>query len=153
MESNNSAEQALQLLFKKLHPHLEDAAQAVKQKSPSEELLRLHRRLQRARHEAMEVLELGSGQTEDAVLAEILDTLAANLTPLGENFQQSLILTQLCLEEAPQELLPFAPEGCVSGSSWGKRMVTFLAHLEDPAFQARERWKTIDPDIGDDVED
>ena len=146
------AEQALQLLFKKLHPHLEDAAHAVKQKSPPEELLRLHHRLQRARHEVVEILEKESSQAEDESLAEILDTLAANLTPLGENYQQSLTLTQLCLEEAPKDLLPFTREGCVTGSTWGKRMVAFLALLEDPAFQARERWKTIDPEIGDNEE-
>ena len=146
------AEQTLQLLFKKLHPYLEDAAQGLKRKSPPAELLRLHRRLERARHEAVEVLELGASQTEQAALAEILETLAANLTPLGENFQQSLILTQLCLEEAPKDLLPFTSEGSVAASSWGKRMVTFLAALEDPAFQARNRWKAIDPEIGDDPE-
>ncbi len=145
------AEQALQLLFKKLHPHLEDAAHALQQKSPAEELLRLHHRLVRARHEAVEILEEGSRQTEDPALAEILDTLAANLTPLGENYQQSLTLTQFCLEEAPKDLLPFVPEGCVAGSSWGKRMVAFLAQLEAPAFQARERWQALDPAIGDDV--
>lgn len=145
------AEQALQLLFKKLHPHLEDAAHALKQKVPPEELLRLHHRLERARHEAVEFLEEESSQTEDESLAEILDTLAANLTPLGENYQQSLTLTQLCLEEAPKDLLPFAPEGCVTANTWGKRMVAFLAHLEDPVFQARDRWKAVDPEIGDDV--
>jgi hypothetical protein len=32
-------------------------------------------------------------------------------------------------------------------------MVGFLAHLEEPPFQARERWKGIDPEIGDDVEE
>ena len=153
MDSQNLAEQALQLLFKKLHPHLEDAAHALKQKAPPEELLRLHHRLQRARHEAVEVLEVSSSHTDDQALTDILDTLAANLTPLGENYQQSLTLTQLCLEEAPKDLLPFAPEGSVAGSTWGKRMVAFLGHLEDPVFQARERWKTIAPEIGDDVGD
>jgi hypothetical protein len=153
MDSMNPAEQALQLLFKKLHPHLEDAAHALKRKAPAAELLRLRLRLERARHETVEILEAASSQVETQALAEILDTLAANLTPLGENFQQSLILTQLCLEDAPKELLPFAPEGSVAGSAWGKRMVAFLAQLEDPAFQARERWKTVDPEIGDDIED
>jgi hypothetical protein len=153
MDSSNLAEQALQLLFKKLHPHLEDAAQVLKLKSPPDELLRLHRRLERARHEAVEVLEQGATQTDQAALAELLDTLAANLTPLGENYQQSLILTQLCLEEAPKDLLPFAPEGCIAASSWGKRMVAFLAALETPTFQARQRWKNIPPEIGDDVEE
>ena len=87
----------------------------------------------------------------DEDLREVLDTLAANLTPLGENYQQSLILTQLCLEEAPKDLLPFAPEGCVGLSSWGPRMTAFLARLEDPAFQARRRWQDVDPDLGDDI--
>jgi len=153
MDSKNSAEQALQLLFKKLHPHLEDAAHALQRKSPPEELLRLHHRLVRARHEIVEILEEASSQAEDEAFAEILDTLAANLMPLGENYQQSLILSQLCLEDAPKDLLPFAPEGSVSGSAWGKRMVAFLAQLEDPAFQAKERWQAIDPEIGDDVEE
>jgi len=103
------------------------------------------------RHEVVEVLEVEwSG---DATLAEVLDTLAANLTPLGENFQQSLTLTQLCLEEAPRDLLPFVLEGRVAGSPWGKRMVAFLARLEDPSFQARERWTRVDPSLGDDVEE
>jgi len=107
----------------------------------------------RARHEVVEVLEEGSGLLGEEPLAEILDTLAANLTPLGENYQQSLTLTQLCLEEAPKDLLPFTREGSVAGSSWGKRMVTFLAQLEDPAFQARERWAGVAPEVGDDVEE
>jgi hypothetical protein len=152
MESENRAEQALQLLFKKLHPHLEDAAHALVQGAGPQDLLRLHRKLERARHEVAELLEEGPAPSEEA-LAEILDTLAANLTPLGENFQQSLTVTQLCLEEAPADLLPFAPEGSVAGSGWGKRMVAFLARLEDPAFQARVRWRTVDPGIGDDLED
>jgi hypothetical protein len=153
MDSLNRAEQALQLLFKKLHPHLEDAAHALAQKASPEELLRLHHRLVRARHETVELLEEGASQTDDEALAEILDTLATNLTPLGENYQQSLILTQLCLEEAPQDLLPFATEGCVASSTWGKRMIAFLARLESPAFQARVRWITLDPEVGDDIED
>jgi hypothetical protein len=153
MESMPLAEQALQLLFKKLHPHLEDAAHALQQNAPPAELLRLHRRLERARHEAVEVLEEGSRQATEPAIAEILDTLAANLMPLGENYQQSLTLTQLCLEEAPKELVPFAPEGSVAGSPWGKRMVAFLARLEEPAYQARKRWASIDPEIGDDIEE
>jgi hypothetical protein len=151
MDSAHLVEQALQLLFKKLHPHLEDAAHALQQKAAPAELIRLHLRLERARHETVEILEEGSSQAEDPALAEILDALAANLTPVGENYQQSLTLTQLCLEEAPKDLLPFAPAGCVA-SPWGKRMVAFLARLEDPAFQARARWQAVDPEIGDDVE-
>jgi hypothetical protein len=152
MESTNLAEQALQLLFKKLHPHLEDAAHALERKAPDEELLRLHLRLERARHQAVEVLEAWAALEGEAALSDVLDTLAANLTPVGENYRQSLTLTQLCLEEAPRDLLPFAPAGCVPGSPWGKRMTAFLAHLEDPAFQARERWNAIPSEIGDDIE-
>lgn len=151
MESGHPAEDALQLLFKKLHPHLEDAAQALARKASFDDLLKLHLRLVRGRYAALEALEALSDRTEDEALREVLDTLAANLTPLGENFQQSLILTQLCLEEAPQDLLPFAPEGCVGRSSWGPRMTAFLARLEDPAFQARRRWQDVDPDLGDDI--
>lgn len=151
MESGHPAEDALQLLFKKLHPHLEDAAQALARKASFDDLLKLHLRLLRARFAAMEALEAASDRTEDEALREVLDTLAANLTPLGENYQQSLTLTQLCLEEAPKDLLPFAPEGCVTSGSWGKRMTAFLAQLEDPAFQARRRWQNVDPDLGDDL--
>ena len=149
MDRGSLAESALQLLFKKLHPHLEDAAHALARKAPVEELLKLHRRLERARHEAVEHLEAWANQAEDPALAEILDTLAANLTPVGETYAQSLVLTQLCLEEAPADLLPFAPAGCVSAGSWGRRMAAFLARLEDPAFQARARWKDVDPGIGE----
>lgn len=151
MESGHPAEDALQLLFKKLHPHLEDAAQALARKASFDDLLRLHLRLLRARFAAMEALEAASDRTEDEALREVLDTLAANLTPLGENYQQSLTLTQLCLEEAPRDLLPFAPEGCVANGAWGRRMTAFLAQLEDPAFQARSRWQDVDPDLGDDL--
>lgn len=72
---------------------------------------------------------------------------------MGENYLQSLILTQLCLEEAPRDLLPFVQAGRVSENAWGKRMVAFLARLEDPAFQARERWSAVPPEIGDDIGD
>lgn len=152
MESGTPADLALQVLFKKLHPHLEDAAHALARGSRPEELLKLHGRLLRARHQVVELLEAGAAQADDETLAELLDTLAANLTPLGENYQQSLTLTQLCLEEAPRELLPFVPEGRVGTSPWGPRMVAFLARLEDPAFQARQRWAALDPEIGDDPE-
>jgi len=153
MDSTSIAEQALQLLFKKLHPHLEDAAHALESGAPAAELLRLHRRLGQARHQAVEILEAWADEGGDEALAEILDTLAANLTPVGETYLQSLVLTQLCLEEAPGDLLPFVEAGRVAGSSWGPRMVAFLARLEDPAFQARERWKAVPGEIGDDLED
>lgn len=149
LPSLSPAETALSLLFKKLHPHLEDAAHALAVGSPAAELEKLHARLVRARHQVAEVLDVLAEGESSTALAEILETLSANLTPVGEAFQQNLILTQLCLEEAPAELLPFAPEGCVIGSPWGPRMIAFLQRLEDPAFQARERWKAVDPDLGD----
>ena len=119
MDSTSIAEQALQLLFKKLHPHLEDAAHALESGAPATELLRLHRRLGQARHQAVEVLEAWADEGGDEALSEILDTLAANLTPVGETYLQSLVLTQLCLEEAPGDLLPFVEAGRVAGSPWG----------------------------------
>ena len=144
------AELALQLLFKKLHPHLEDAAHALQVKAPKAELERLHERLQKARFAVTETLEpLAEGLDAEDPLQEVLENLTANLTPLGEPYRQSLILTQLCLEEAPAELLPHAPEGCVAGSTWGPRMIAFLSRLEDPAFQARKRWAPIPEDVGE----
>jgi hypothetical protein len=143
------AETALSLLFKKLHPLLEDAAHALAVGSPAPELEKLHGRLLRARQQVAETLDALVEAEGEESLAEVLETLSANLTPVGEAFQQSLILTQLCLEEAPAELLAFVPEGAVAGSPWGPRMVTFLKRLEDPSFQARERWKDVDPDLGD----
>src|SRR5208283_3330196 len=94
------AEQALQLLFKKLHPHLEDAAHALAAGAGTADLERLHHKLVRACHQASEILDgLASGAEGD--LEESLGTLAANLLPVGANFQQQLTLVQLCLEEAP----------------------------------------------------
>lgn len=148
--AQDPASAALQLLFKKLHPHLEDAAHALQVKAPKAELEKLHARLQRARLAVTETLE-GAVEplAEEDPLREVLEGLAANLTPLGEPYRQSLILTQLCLEEAPAELLPHAPEGCVAGSAWGPRMIAFLSRLEDPAFQARRRWAAIPEDVGE----
>jgi len=57
------------------------------------------------------------------------------------------------VEEAPAELLPFTPPGSAAGSSWGKRMVAFLARLEDPAFHSQSRWAGVDPEIGDEARD
>lgn len=151
MDTLGPAETALSLLFKKLHPLLEDAAHLLAKGAPSGDLEKLHAKLVRARHQVVETLE---DQLEAAPedLAEVLDTLSANLTPMGESFQQSLIVTQLCLEEAPQDLLSHAPAGCVGTSTWGPRMVGFLQKLEDPSFQARERWKDVDPDLGESEE-
>ena len=150
MESPTPAEQALQLLFKKLHPHLEDAAQALRVKARPQELEGLHLKLVRACGQAAEILDQLAG-TAAGELAETLATLSANLTPVGGNYRQQLTLVQLCLEEAPAELLPFTPEGSAAGSGWGKRMVAFLARLEDPAFQARSRWAGVAPEIGDEA--
>src|ERR1035438_7732748 len=131
------AETALSLLFRKLHPHLEDAAHALASGAPRKELERLHLKLITARLKTVEVLEAQADTLPpDAPLEELLDTLAANLTPVGESYRQALILTQLCLEEAPADLLPHAPEGCVATSSWGLRMTDFLARLKDAAGQS-----------------
>lgn len=150
MENPAPAEQALQLLFKKLHPHLEDVAHALATGAGAKELERLHQKLTVACHQASEVLDGLASQTEGP-LAETLDTLSANLLPVGGSFQQLLILVQLCLEEAPADLLPFTPPGSAAATGWGKRMVSFLARLEDPAFQARSRWADVDPDLGDEA--
>jgi hypothetical protein len=148
MEPLTPAEQALQLLFKKLHPHLEDAAHALAVGAPAPALEKLNLKLVKACHEASEVLDGLAGSSEGD-LAEILGTLSANLLPVGATYQQLLTLVQLCLEEAPADLLPFTPAGSAAGSSWGKRMADFLARLEDPAFHGQARWAGVDPDIGD----
>ncbi|BDU74467.1 hypothetical protein [Mesoterricola silvestris] len=148
METPAPAEQALQLLFKKLHPHLEDAAHALATQAGPRDLERLHQKLTLACHQASEVLD-GLASRAEEPLAGILDTLSANLLPVGGSYQQLLILVQLCLEEAPADLLPFTPAGSAAASGWGKRMVAFLARLEDPAQQARARWAAVDPDLGD----
>lgn len=144
------AEQALQLLFKKLHPHLEDAAHALAVGAGRPELERLNLKLGRACMQASEALDRLAGGCAGE-LAEILDTLSANLLPVGATYQQQLTLVQLCLEEAPADLLPFTAPGSSSAASWGRRMAGFLARLEDPAFQARARWAGVDPEIGDEA--
>jgi len=148
MDPSTPAENALQLLFKKLHPHLEDAAHALSKGADAQELERLHHRLLKAREQAVQALEEMLEDCEGE-LAESLAELADNLSPVGESYQQSLVLTQLCLEEAPGDLLPFAPEGCVEASTWGKRMKGFLDRTQDPAFQAEARWASVDPNIGE----
>src|SRR5664279_4327860 len=113
--SQSPAETALSLLFRKLHPHLEDVAHALARGATQRELERLHLKLLTARLKTVELIEAEVDKLpEEAPLVELLDTLAANLTPVGESFRQALILTQLCLEEAPADLLPHAPEGCVT---------------------------------------
>lgn len=149
-----AAETALSLLFRKLHPHLEDAAHALGRGAARREYERLHLKLITARLKTVELLEAeAEGLPEEDPLAETLETLAANLTPVGESYRQSLVLTQLCLEEAPAELLPHVPEGCVAGSAWGPRMTDFLARLQDPAFQAYRRWEAVEEDIGETEEE
>ena len=144
------AETALSLLFRKLHPHLEDAAHALARGATRRELERLHLKLITARLKTVELIEAeAEALPEDEPLVDILDTLAANLTPVGESYRQGLILTQLCLEEAPADLLPHAPEGCVAASPWGPRMTDFLGRLKEPGFQARRRWEGVEEDIGE----
>jgi hypothetical protein len=146
----NPAEQALQLLFKKLEPHLEDAAHALAAGADAATLEKLHGKLERACATASEVLDgLAEGCPED--LAERLGTLSANLLPVGANYRQLLTLVQLCLEQAPADLLPFAAAGSAAGSSWGRRMAGFLARLEESDFQAERRWRGVDPEIGDEA--
>ncbi len=148
MEASTPAELTLQLLFKKLHPHLEDAAHALSKGADAKTLERLHQKLLKAREQCVEILE-EIAETCDEELAEHLIELADNLSPVGESFQQSLILTQLCLEDAPGDLLPFAPEGSADTSPWGKRMKDFQTLVANPAFAAEARWASVDPDIGE----
>ena len=144
------AETALSLLFRKLHPHLEDAAHALARGASRRELERLHLKLITARLKTVQLLEAEAGKLpEDAPLAELLETLAANLTPVGESYRQALTLTQLCLEGAPADLLPHAPEGCLAASAWGSRMTDFLVRLKEPGYQARNRWEGVAEDIGE----
>ncbi len=150
LDAMTPAETALSLLFRKLHPHLEDAAHALARGASRRELERLHLKLITARLKTVELLEAEAGNLpEDAPVAELLETLAANLTPVGESYRQALTLTQLCLEEAPADLLPHAPEGCVAASTWGARMTDFLGRLKEPAYQARNRWEAMAEDIGE----
>lgn len=154
-QPSNPAETALSLLFRKLHPHLEDAAHALDRGGARRELERLHLKLIAARLKVVEVLEAEAGTLpEDAPLVEILDTLAANLTPVGESYRQSLILTQLCLEEAPADLLSHVvPAEGVPEAPWAPRMTDFLARLKNPAFQAHHRWEAVEEDIGETEEE
>jgi len=148
------AETALSLLFRKLHPHLEDAAHALAKGAPRRDLERLHLKLIAARLKTVSLLEAEVEKLpEETPLSEALETLAANLTPVGESYRQGLILTQLCLEEAPADLLPHVPEGAVAGSPWGPRMTDFLAHLKDPAYGAHARWEAVEEDIGETEEE
>ena len=147
------AETALSLLFRKLHPLLEDAAHLVDRGAAAAEFDKLHLKLQKARGKVVDVLEETIGSVQDEALAEALDTLAANLTPMGESLQQSLVLTQLCLEEAPADLLPHVSEEGVAQSAWGTRLAEFQARLRDPSFLAQQRWASIEEDIGETEEE
>ena len=148
-----AADMTLSLLFRKLHPHLEDAAHALSKSAPTPELERLHLKLLRAREATAtalktEALKLPSGDD----LRESLEALASDLTPIGETFKESLTLVQLCLEEAPAELLPCLTEEAAASAKWAPRLATFFEHLEDPAYQAKERWKAVDDEIGETTE-
>jgi hypothetical protein len=148
------AETALSLLFRKLQPHLEDAAHALARGAERRDLERLHLKLLTARMKTVELLEAEGGRVSEAdPLAEILDTLAANLTPVGESYRQSLILTQLCLEGAPAELLPQVPADRREAAPWASRLADFMARMEDPAFHARRRWQGVEEDIGETEEE
>lgn len=148
------AELALSLLFRKLHPHLEDAAHALAQAQPRRDLERLHLKLIGARLKTVGLLEAAvETLPEAAPLAEVLETLAANLTPVGESYRQALILTQLCLEEAPADLLPFVAPGRAAAAPWGSRMTAFLARLAESGFQAHARWAAVPEDIGETEEE
>ncbi len=149
----HAADTALSLLFKKLHPVLEDTAHALAKGVPTKDLERLHLKLLRARFEAMEVLEGLATEDPGDALQEALDELASNLTPSGETFQQSLILTQLCLEDAPESLLPFLDEAEAEAAPWMKRLRAFQALIQDPTQTAEHRWEAVDPDIGEGGED
>jgi len=144
------ADAALSLLFKKLHPLLEDAAHAQERGAPARDLERLHLKLLSARLKVVEVLGAEvEGLAEEDDLRDALETLASNLTPVGESFRQSLILTQLCLEEAPEELLPHLPCDILETAPWAARLQAFQGRLADPAFHAERRWEGVDEDIGE----
>lgn len=147
MDALHPAEAALQLLFKKLHPHLEDAAHALAAGGDPAELLRLHLKLFRARMAAVEALEK-LVESAGCELAEELEELAGNLSPVGENYQDALTLTQLCLEEAAESLPAFLP-GALPEASWVGRMQAFQANLAKPDYGAERRWKGVDPGIGE----
>ena len=148
-----AAETVLSLLFKKLHPLLEDTAHALATLATQADLERLHLKLVKGRMAVLEALEPLAAEETDGDLAEALDELIANLTPCGETFQQSLVLTQLCLEEAPDTFLPFLPAGVADEAPWGRRLETFLALIENPANGAHHRWESVDPDIGETEEE
>ncbi len=153
LETLGPAETALSLLFNKLHPLLEDAAHALAVGAPQRDFEKLHIKLIGARTKCVETLEALPEDTCPDALWEVLEELVVALTPVGESFQQALILTQLSLEEAPAQLLPFVEAGRAAEAKWGGRMAGFLKQLENPAFQAERRWERMDPDIGESEEE
>ena len=145
-----AADTALSLLFRKLHSHLEDAAHALSKSAPRADLERLHLKLLRAREATVAALEQAlSGLPPGDDLRESLEALAADLAPLGETWKESLTLTQLCLEEAPSELLPFLPDEVAEPPKWAPRLASFFEKLEDPAYHAEQRWRGVDDEIGE----
>ncbi|HET8714551.1 MAG TPA: hypothetical protein VFM16_01920 [Holophagaceae bacterium] len=148
-----AADAALSLLFRKLHPHLEDAAHALAKGAPKAELERMHLKLLRAREVVAAALEAEAGKLPEADdLRASLEVLADDLLPIGETWRESLTLTQLCLEAAPAELLPFLPEAAAREAKWAPRLAGFFEKLEDPAYGAELRWKAVDPEIGEQAE-
>jgi len=149
-----AADAALSLLFRKLHPRLEDAAHALAKKAARAELERLHRKLLKDRETVVAALESEATRLpEGSDLRGTLETLAADLTPFGETWKESLTLVQLCLEEAPSELLPFLPEEVPEPPKWAPRLTAFFEKLEDPAFHAEARWSSVDEEIGEILEE
>ena len=150
ISASGPADTALSLLFKKVHPLLEDAAHALDRGAPTRELERLHLKLISARLKVVELLGAEVEALDEADdLREALETLASNLTPVGESFRQSLTLTQLCLEEAPADLLPHLPCDALETAPWASRLEAFQSRLADPAFHAERRWEGVDEDIGE----
>lgn len=145
-----AADTALSLLFRKLHPHLEDAAHALAKGAPRAELERLHGKLLRAREATVAALDAEAAKLpEGDDLRESLEALAMDLAPFGETWKESLTLTQLCLEEAPAELLPHLPDEVPEPPKWAPRLASFFEKLEDPAYHAEARWRVVDEEIGD----
>ena len=148
-----AADTALSLLFRKLHPHLEDAAYALAKGAKREELERLHLKLLKARETSLAALEAeAAALPEGDELRASLEALAADLAPFGETWKESLTLVQLCLEEAPAELLPFLPDEVAEPPKWAPRLAAFFEKLEDPAYGAESRWQAVDDEIGEGAE-
>ncbi len=149
-----AADAALSLLFRKMHPRLEDAAHALAKQAPKAELERLHRKLLKDREATVAALLAEAARLPEASdLRATLDALIADLAPIGETWKESLTLTQLCLEEAPSELLPFLPDELPEPPKWAPRLQTFFEKLEDDRYRAERRWARVDEEIGEMLED